>query len=165
MSTKFTTPEASVDVPQPLTVLLGTASQSFLHALMARLRARGYDTVTEPHLVLFGNLDCGATHAAQIAKRMRVSRQAISKTLRELQALDLVRLENDTKRRNQKVVVMTPRGMQLALDAREDLQAIEACLAEQIGKETVAALRHALEQGWGGRSDQMAPGEMKKQLA
>lgn len=148
MSTKFTTKGASSDPPTPLTVLLGAASQSVLRRLQLRLRACGYDTVTEPHLVLFGNLDCGATHAAQIAQRMQVSRQAISKTLRELHSLGFVRLEDDPARRNQKLVVMTERGMQLALDAREQLHAIEAEMAAEIGADALTALRGALEEYW-----------------
>jgi DNA-binding MarR family transcriptional regulator len=148
MSTKFTTKVITNDSPFPLTVLLGAASQSVLRRLHIRLRESGYEIVTEPHLVLFGNLDCGATHAAQIAQRMQVSRQAISKTLRELQSLALVRLEDDPARRNQKLVVMTEAGMQLALDAREQLHAIEAEIASEIGTEALTALRCALEAYW-----------------
>lgn len=149
MSTKLTSWAVPEDLPEPLTVLLETASQSVLRSLTARLRARGYDTIKEPHLVLFGNLDCGATHAAQIAQRIRISRQAISKTLRELRTLGFVRLENDPDRRNQKLVVMTESGMQLAVAARSELREIEAALAEDIGADAMAALRRALEKGWG----------------
>ena len=148
MSTKFTNEEASSDPSPPLTVLLGAVSQSVLRRLHGRLRECGYDSVTEPHLVLFGNLDCGATHAAQIAQRMQVSRQAISKTLRELQALGFARLEDDPARRNQKLVVMTEQGMQLAVDARAQLHVIETEMAAEIGTEAMTALRRALETYW-----------------
>lgn len=148
MSTSFTT-SRSAPLPEPLTVLLESASQSVLRDLVERLRARGHASVSAPHLVLFGNLDCGATHAARIAQRMGVSRQAISKTLRELQDLGFVSLEDDPKRRNQKLVVMTDRGMRLATDAREELAAIEGALAERIGADAMQALRRALETGWG----------------
>jgi len=149
MSTKFTTKPPFNAVPEPLTVLLEAASRSVLRSLTARLRGCGYAMVTDPHLVLFGNLDCGATHAAQIAQRMQVSRQAVSKTLRELQELGFVRLEDDPERRNQKLVIMTDRGMALALDARQELHAIESALAQEIGPGAMAALRGALEQRWG----------------
>lgn len=149
MSTKFTSSEDNSRVPEPLTVLLQAASQSILRGLIERLKACGYTDITEPHLVLFGNLDCGATHAAQIAQRMRVSRQAISKTLRELQSSGWVRLEDDPARRNQKLVVMTKSGMQLANDARKALGEIEALLAQKIGKDAMINLRGALETGWG----------------
>jgi len=132
-----------------MTVLLQAASQSVLRSLIFHLRECGYDKVTETHLVLFGNLDCGATHAAQIAQRMQVSRQAISKTLRELQVLGFIRLQTDPARQNQKLVVMTAHGMQLASDARRTLRMIEAQLAAELGQETMTALRSALEKGWG----------------
>jgi len=148
MSTKLTIRRGPVDAGKPLTVLLEATSQFILQSLIARLQERGYDNVTEPHLVLFGNLDCGATHAAQIAQRMQMSRQAISKTLRELQSLGLVRLEDDPERRNQKTVVMTPRGMQLARAARDQLRVIETEIAAEIGSAEVAALRSALEKCW-----------------
>lgn len=149
MSTKFPTSDhAEVPAP-PLTVLLQNASHAVLDALVTRLHAMGYDTVTASHLVLFGNLNCGATHAAQIAQRMQVSRQAVSKTLRELQAQGLVTLDDDPKRRNQKRVVMTDRGGALALDARRELALIEAALAERIGADLASSLRRALEVGWG----------------
>ena len=153
MSTKFTSRPDQSFAPEPLTVLLQAASQTILHGLIGRLRACGYAAITEPHLILFGNLDCGATHAAQIAQRMQVSRQAISKTLRELQSLGLVLLEDDPARRNQKLVVMTQEGMKLAIEARRALEEIENLLTEQIGDETMAKLRGALETGWGRSAD------------
>jgi DNA-binding MarR family transcriptional regulator len=135
--------------PAPLTVLLQTAWQWVVHALLARLHAKGYERVTEAHLVLFGNLDCGTTYASAIAQRMRVSRQAISKTLREMQSLGLIALENDPARANQKLVVMTAEGMRLATDARRELADIETQLADRIGREEAEALRGILETGWG----------------
>jgi len=152
MSTRFTKETRPHGIQEPLTVLLENASQSVLRVLTARLREHGYEQITESHLVLFGNLDCGATYAAQIANRMHLSRQAISKTLRELQNLSYVRLEYDSQRRNQKKVVMTDSGLQLAVDARKELTAIESDLTDRIGTEAMAALRSALEVGWGRES-------------
>jgi len=154
MSTKLSRLDMPEGLPEPLTVLLEAASQCVLQTLVARLRARGYEAITEPHMVLFGNLDCGATHAARIAQRMQVSRQAISKTLRELQELGFLRLEDDPQRRNQKLVVMVERGMQLAIEARGELRRIEAEISDRIGARAMEALRVALEKGWGNGSSQ-----------
>lgn len=148
MSTRLTT-EAP---PEPISVLLGRASSLVLHHLATGVRGRGFDGITEAHLLLFGHLDCGATHAARIAQRMRVTRQAISKTLRELHGLGFVRLNDDPDRRNQKLVVMTARGNELAIAARAELARIEAVMGARIGAEAMAALRAALEAGWGSRA-------------
>lgn len=152
MSIKLTICSAREGLPEPLTVLLEKASQSVLRILASRVRARGYGSITEPHLMLFGNLDCGATHAAQIAQRMQVSRQAISKTLRELEALGFLRLEDDPDRRNHKLVIMTDYGLEFAVEARSGLRDIEAEITNRIGADAMAALRGALEKGWGTRS-------------
>lgn len=135
--------------PAPLTVLFQSASQWVMHGLLAKLHGRGYADITEPHLMLLGNLDCGTTHASAIAQRMGVSRQAIYRTVRDLQALDVLRLEDDPERGNQKLVVMTEHGFQLVAQARTALAEIEATLNKRIGAAAVRGLREALEDSWG----------------
>jgi DNA-binding MarR family transcriptional regulator len=80
---------------------------------------------------------------------MGVSRQAIYRTVRELQALDVLRLEDDPERGNQKLVVMTERGFRLVAQARAALGEIEATLDKRIGAAAVRGLREALENDWG----------------
>jgi DNA-binding MarR family transcriptional regulator len=135
--------------PAPLPVLLETASRWVMQGLLAKLEARGHDRLTEGHLMLIANLDCGTTHASAVAQRMGVSRQAVFRTTRELQALGLLTLEADPARGNQKIVVMTESGSRLALDARAALAEIDAALAARLGPEAAARLRAALEAGWG----------------
>jgi DNA-binding MarR family transcriptional regulator len=139
MSTKLTTSSA------PLTVLLSSWSGAILAELRSRLVSQGYAGLTETHLVLYGHLDCGATHAARIAQRMAVSRQAISRTLRELEALGFLRLDPHPGLRNQKLVVMTESGQRLALDARAALNDLELALADHVGQREWKIVRAALE--------------------
>ena len=84
---------------------------------------------------------------------MGVSRQAISKTLRELQDLGLVRLADDPDRGNQKLVILTDLGMQLARTARRELAAIEAALAADLGPDAVVTLRRVLARAGAGPGD------------
>lgn len=149
MSTKFTKSTMRTEPPTPLTVLLQTASQWVMQSLLAELHRSGYDAISEPHLILFGNLDCGTTHASAIAQRIGVSRQAIYRTVRELQDLGMLCLETDPVRGNQKVVVMTERGMQLATDARAALSRVEDILGQRVGHGNARQLRAALEGNWG----------------
>jgi DNA-binding MarR family transcriptional regulator len=80
---------------------------------------------------------------------MGISRQAIYRTVREMQGLGLLRLEEDPDRGNQKLVVMTPDGTQLALQARTILAGLEQSLSRRIGAECFAQFRAALEAEWG----------------
>lgn len=138
-----------VDPPAPLTVLLQTASRWVMRGLIAELKAKSYTGLTETHLVLLGNLDCGTTHASAVAQRIGLTRQAIYRTVKEMEAMGFLTLQDDPLRRNQKLVLMTTSGMQLALDARQALARLEETISHRIGKEAMAAFRDALQQGWG----------------
>lgn len=149
LSTLFTRSAVPSDPPAPLTVLLQTAQHWVLTGLLAQLHARGYVLITQTHLILLGNLDCGATHAAAVASRMGVSRQAVFRTVADMERLGFLRLAPDSERGNQKLVMMTDQGMALIGEARTALAAIEQGLAERIGAPAARALRDALQQGWG----------------
>lgn len=149
MSTKFTKHAMDFDPPAPLTVLLQTASRWVMQGLIAELKTKSYTGLTESHLVLLGNLDCGSTYASAVAQRIGLTRQAIYRTVKEMEALGFLSLHDDPLRRNQKLVLMTETGMQLALDARDALSRLEATLGHRIGKDALAAFRNALQQGWG----------------
>lgn len=116
---------------------------------MTRLQAQGFDEITEPHLTLLGHLECGTSYAAAVAERMGVSRQAIARTLRDMEMLGYLRLERDPVRQNQKVIVMTDKGGALALAARAALAEVETLLAERIGPARLAHIRDALTADWG----------------
>lgn len=138
-----------LDPPAPMTLLLQTAQQWVGQSLHAKMAARGHPPLTEAQTALLSNLDCGTTYASAAATRMGISRQAVYRTVRELAALGLLRLDDDTEKRNQKLIVMTDKANTLVTDARACLTEIEAELANRIGAQDATTLRRALESGWG----------------
>ena len=126
-----------------------TATRWVNRSLLSLMAAKGYTGLTEPHLNLLANLDCGITHASAVAQQMGVSRQAIYRTTNELQHLGILTLEEDPKKRNQKLIIMTELGMRLAVDARNVLADIESKLAERVGVAGITNLRTTLEAEWG----------------
>ncbi len=118
-------------------------------SILRLMAAKGYSGLSEPHLNLLANLDCGITKASSVAQQMGVSRQAIYRTTSELQKLGYLTLEKDTNRRNQKRIVMTEKGMQLALDARASLLDLETELVNRLGKSGFTNMRTTLEADWG----------------
>lgn len=52
---------------------------------------------------------------------MGITRQAVYKVTKELQRMDILRLEEDPSDRRQKIICMTPLGETIALDARASL--------------------------------------------
>lgn len=126
-----------------------TADQWLSSSLLHLMHARGHEDLTGAHLAFFAFLECGLTHASDVARRMGITRQAVFKVTRDLQRRGVLRLEEDPRDRRQKIIRMTDRGERVALDARACLEEIEARLAERLGAATLAELRTALGRDWG----------------
>lgn len=150
MSTSFTKGGSPQRFLQPpLGLLLMSGQQWVMTSLLHMMAQRGHEQLTAAHLMFFGNLDCGDTYASEAARRMGVTRQAIYRTTRELQRLKLLKLETDTARKTQKIIKMTARGQQVALDARACLDEIETTLRDRIGARDLERLTDALAKPWG----------------
>jgi DNA-binding MarR family transcriptional regulator len=147
MSTVLTTLRATSDIA--LGQLLLNAQQWTFQGVLNLMAERGYAEFTVAHLMFLAKLDCGVTHAALVARRLGVTRQAVYRTTRELQELDVLALESDSQRRNQKVIRMTPRGLKVVAVARACLDEVEAAIRERIGHRDFDRLASVLGRDWG----------------
>lgn len=123
----------------PLTVLLVRAERAVMDHLLASLSAE-FPGVTAAHLAFFGALDCGVTHASAAASRLGISRQAVSRTVRELVDLGLIDPMEATGQGGRSRITMTPKGEALALSGRACLAALE----DRLGPGSAADLRSSL---------------------
>ncbi len=136
------------DTELPLGQLL-TNAQQWVHLSLQHLMAkRGHGSLTPAHLTFLSNLDCGVTHASEVARRTGVSRQAVYRMTNELKALDVLALEDDPDRKNQKVIRMTPHGISVIGDARQCLQEVEEELESRLGKTDFDQLLAILRKEW-----------------
>jgi len=133
----------------PLGQALIQAHQWLSASLLNLMHERGHPELTSAHLTFFNSLNCGMTHASEVARRMGISRQAVYKVTKELQKLGILELVDDPEDGRQKIISMTKRGERIALDARECLELVEAQLADQIGRRNLDVLRAALAKDWG----------------
>lgn len=147
MSTKFTRGAASESTP--LNVLLETAREWIERTILAQLPGLGFTGITAPHLRLFSNLACGVTSASDVARAMGITRQAVNKTVKEMEAEGYLTLAPDPERRNAKNIVMTARGGALAIAARELLAEAEAQLAGKVGDAAYRQFAQVLRADWG----------------
>jgi DNA-binding MarR family transcriptional regulator len=147
MSTPLTTPIPPTNIA--LGQLLLNAEQWTFQGVLQLMAARGQAEFTVAHLLFLANLDCGVTHAALVARRLGVTRQAVYRTTRELEALDVLALEPDLQRRNQKIIRMTPRGRQVVAVARRCLEEVEERIRERIGARDFDRLARILNRDWG----------------
>lgn len=94
-------------------------------------------------------IDDGVTRQADMARHLRVSKQAVQQALKELVAKGFVTVEPDPANGRQKVVSMTARGREMREIALAGIQALEETLAQRIGADRLAALHDALDADWG----------------
>ncbi len=135
---------------QSLRLALGVASvQDQIAAYIAQqLRAKGYD-ISPATLNFLSALDCGVNVGADIARRLKVSRQMVAKTVKELcHAGYLEQVDGVGK---QKQILFTAAGEQLMAEVRQLLAQLDKVLLEALGEtalqETLARLdtiRHLL---------------------
>ena len=135
-----TSPDTMLDTPTMVDsrlLRLYEACRAFqnrlIEALVARLEILGYTRITASHLTFLAQLECGENHAAELARRTGISRQAVHKQVKELAALDLLVERADPHRRNQRTIVFTDRGTRLIADCRAILAELDAHLPNDDG--------------------------------
>ncbi len=77
------------------------------------------------HLTVFPHLDLEGTRLTELARRMGITKQAVSQLVDELERLEVVCRQPDPEDRRAKRVVFTDHGRAMMLDGLSILKAIE----------------------------------------
>ncbi len=131
MSTKMTTLRASpaYEMADSLSLKLVLLTSSFEKRtqkwLVELLHSRGFAGLTQSQLSFLGALDCGPNNASQIASDLGISRQAVHKTVKELEVCGWLKSEADSIRRNQRVITFTDEGERMMSEARALFQKLD----------------------------------------
>ena len=118
-------------------------------SLQVSLTEAGYERVSRTWSMIFLNIANGVTRPIKIAANVGVSRQAMHKTLEEMQSKGLVEIYPDPNDKRATAVRFSARATALQLAAIEALQHIEGQLVYRIGKKRLTALKDALGADWG----------------
>lgn len=124
MSTKFTTSTNS-----PAYEMADSRSLKLVHLtsdferrtqkwLVGLLHRQGYAGLTQSQLSFLGALDCGPNGASQIANDLGITRQAVHKTVKELETCGWLTSDADPTRRNQRIISFTNEGERMMSEAR-----------------------------------------------
>lgn len=100
----------------------------------AEVAKEGYDDFKLAHMPLLMNISPEGITNTELAKKARVTKQAMSKVVNELHDLGYIdTIEHDTDKRSS-VIRLTVKGKKLVLAARRCVSELEAVYEQQFGK-------------------------------
>ena len=124
-----------------LALFVGQACGDEVQAVLAR---RGFDDVRVSHGYVFQHLVEGPRPITELAHRLEISQQAVSKTVAELVSLGYVELAGDEADARRKQVRLSKRGQSVIEAARKARGAQEARLEMSFGAAELARGRRLL---------------------
>ena len=121
----------------------------FDESLQLSLRANGWNELTRPESMIMTHVQMGIVRPSDIARSLRLTRQAIHVTIKSMVERDLFELVADPEDARIRVVRLTATGDAMRHDAQSIIDALTIELASRIGARQVKALREAFSQEWG----------------
>jgi DNA-binding MarR family transcriptional regulator len=128
-----------------LPLLLLAGFRSLIDDLHAELARRGHPDMRPMHGFVFQAIGPYGTTAADLGRRLGVSKQAAGKTIDTLEQLGYVIRGPDTADQRRKLVVLTPRGIAALDQSAQIFEELRASWAAQLGGERLRALEADLQ--------------------
>lgn len=129
--------------------LLFDAFSWFDESLQHSMQVSGVPGLSRSQSMVMIYLGEGIRRPAALARRLRVSRQAMHKTIADLEVKGYVRLAQDPDDRRAKIVRLSATGRQRHRKAQACLRQLEEELRSRVGQRTVGSLVKALQADWG----------------
>ncbi len=136
MSTRLTRMGTPMVESHALKLVMAASSvtEQISHYLSENLQSMGYTGASTSVLQFLSALDCGINYASEIARTLKVSRQMVAKTVKQLSALGyLQQIEGQGK---QKQIVFTQQGELLMADSRKLLAQLDGKMVNS-GNESI----------------------------
>jgi DNA-binding MarR family transcriptional regulator len=121
----------------------------FDNGLQNVLRESGWKHLNKSQSMMVLYISAGVQRPIEIARKMRLSRQAIRHIEQQLVQLGIITARDDPHDRRSKILVFSARSKRLRNAARQTILNLEALLASRLGVAKVAALRTVLNLDWG----------------
>lgn len=151
MSTKLTTSSGSpaYEMAESRSLKLVHLTSNFERRaqkwLVDLLHGRGFIGLTQSQLSFLGALDCGPNSASQIANDLGITRQAVHKTVKELEICGWLKSEADQVRRNQRIITFTDEGERMMSEARALFKQLDERLFADWDDERIDAVFNLLQ--------------------
>src|SRR5881394_3241870 len=145
-SSHFTKSESAEEPAGPplIGALLRVPWEEVQRHMLQRLHERGFNDLDPAHLNVFQYPGPQGARPADLATRLRMSKQAINYLLGELERLDYLQRQPDPDDLRSKRVALTRRGKSAVRVIREAVAEIETAWAQQLGPKRFTQFRNAL---------------------
>ncbi len=121
-----------------------SVTEQISHYLSQSLQKMGYVGASISVLQFLSALDCGINYGSEIARSLKVSRQMVAKTVKQLSILGyLQQIEGQGK---QKKIVFTQQGEELMADSRKLLAELDDKVATRVDDNTWSLVLGKLDQ-------------------
>lgn len=121
----------------------------FDEGLQQSLRAAGLPQLSRTESMIMAHVQRNVVRPADIARSLRLTRQAVHQSVATLVERGLFELRPDPDDRRVKTVHLTAKGSAMRAHAQQVVQQLTEKLASRIGAPQVEALRQAFRHPWG----------------
>jgi DNA-binding MarR family transcriptional regulator len=129
---------------EDLSLLCVAVAGAMNAAVRERIASDGHGDLRDSHGYVFQHLLAGAVSVGELAERLGVTQQAVSKTANELEALGYVRRAPDASDRRVRRLELTDRAVDAVASARRARRAVNAELQEVLGDRRWSTLLESL---------------------
>jgi DNA-binding MarR family transcriptional regulator len=130
--------------PGDLGRLVRDAQRAIEAELLAGLARAGYPDLRPGHMLVFRHLDPSGMRVSDLARDARVTRQAVSQVVAELEGMGLLEQAADPTDRRAKVVRYTAHGRRGYATAEGIFAGLERRHGEAMGERALATTRRVL---------------------
>jgi DNA-binding MarR family transcriptional regulator len=143
--------------PVDLGILLALAYQEFVRELRDAHIEQGFGDLGRSDGYVFRALDGAPRTVSDLSVRLGISKQGAAQIIDDMERRGYVERRPDPSDARARLVFLSPRGEAALAAARKFHQAYERRLARRCGRDTVAALRAALQAMAGGSDRTVDP--------
>lgn len=116
---------------------LARVYNTFKQEMLRGLRSLGFTELTSQHLLILPSVKADGIKTVELIERTGIQKQALSRSLKEMVAADLIELDPDPDDKRAKIVRLGQKAYEL-IDASKPLKlAFHKRVSDTIGKETL----------------------------
>ncbi|HVG24616.1 MAG TPA: hypothetical protein VND45_10705 [Thermoanaerobaculia bacterium] len=124
--------------------LLLELSHDFVAEANERIARKGFAFVRAAHIAVVAQVDEEGTELGRVVERVGTTKQAVNKIIRQLEELDVIRLETSDRDSRVRVVRFTPAGRKFLKAAVDAVRQTEELYESELGATAFASLKKNL---------------------